>query len=372
MPEIPQHDEEDVAKKDNKKTEGVKPEDSKNPETNDGESKRTPEEEAKAKEERDAKHEEQKQRDEKEKGEHSTEEDDAEKKLDDAIFKEKYESMRDNLQGDAKEIFSAVEGKLTEQEKIDIARGIDSFNEGWDREWAKATGDTGGKTQAEKMRESANRRDQTNAITLQNSIDEIIRETQGLAKDNPTTNVGKLAKEVNEKVNAALGKKESTAGDKALGKLGAAIEQHILDERAKDPSKTFKPKEKQRNYVVDKSDDEYKEKVDSYAAQNLLNEVSEAKSRGIVVTIKNAEGKELTIAEDIAKELAVMVDIKTEGNAAKLTSEQIQKGMTPETAFVKESSGVHTFIEGATNVREGIEKLEKIVDKDIKKRKLKS
>ena len=90
------------------------------------------------------------------------------------------------------------------------------------------------------------------------------------------------------------------------------------------------------------------------------------------VTIKNAEGKELTIAEDIAKELAVMVDIKTEGNAAKLTSEQIQKGMTPETAFVKESSGVHTFIEGATNVREGIEKLEKIVDKDIKKRKLKS
>ncbi len=370
MPEIPQRDEEVTVKKDD--PEAQKPEDAKNPEKRDEKPKLSPEEQEKADKERAEKEEQKKNRDAEEGKEHATDEDDAEKKLDDAIYKEKYEAMTGRLEGDAREIFSAVEGKLSEQEKIDIAKGIDDFNESWDREWAKATEDGGGKTQAEKMKESAKRRDANNGITLQNSIDEIIRETQGIAKDNPKTNVGKLAKEVNEKVNAALGKRESTDGDKALGKLGDAIEQHILDERAKDPSKTFKPKEKQREYVVDKSDDEYKEKVDTYAAQNLLNEVSEAKSRGIVVTIKSADGKDLNTAEEIAKETVAMVDIKTEGNAAKLTSDQIQKGMTPETAFVKESGGVHTFVERATNLREGIEKLEKVVDKDIKKRTLKS
>lgn len=371
MPEIPQRDEEVTVKKDD--PEAQKPEDAKNPEKRDERPKLSPEEQEKADKERAEKEEQKKNRDAEEGKEHTTDEDAAEKKLDDAIYKQKYESMKGGLEGDARELFTAVEGQLTEQEKIDLTKDIDGFNETWDREWAKATGDAGGQTQAEKMKEATGRRDQNNSITLQNSLDEIIRETQGIARDNPKTNVGKLAKEVNEKVNASLGKRETTEGDKAVRKLYDAVQKHIVDEQAKDPNKTFKPKEKQRKYVVDeKSDDEYKEKADTYAAQNLLNEVPEAKERGIVITIKDAEGNDLTTAEEISTKLMVVVGIKTEGAAAKLTPEQIQKGMVPGTMFLEESGGIHSFMGATTNLREGVENLEKVVDKNIKKLKLKA
>lgn len=311
-------------------------------------------------------HERQRERDAQEQPEQKKGEESAEDLLQKELMKELYDDMKNGLQGDAKEVFAAIEGELSEDEKIDLAQGFNNFQEIGDQNIANVGQQRFNIPREEYLAKARANRSSNTANTFQNSIDAIFQKS-----DTTSTAIKRLAAEVNEKTSNQL-EEQYSQSEKIPGtelvwrRVKDLVGKHVEN----NPEKTFKPIERPKEEHGQWGDERCEKRTERItevlAAENLLFEVEEARSAGITVVIRSIDdGHELTGIEEVADAIGIKLDIT------------LPKGVTVDTKKIMENVGnrfdsmngeATTILGEKTPMRQGVEDLTRAMKKEQRTR----
>ena len=162
------------------------------------------------------------ERDAEEKTERKNESKGAEDLLEQEIMKELFQDMENGLKGDAKEVFTAIKGELTDAERVDLAKTFNNFQEIADQNHANVNQKLYNTPKEEYLQKARANRSAKVANTFQNSIEQYFDEP-----DTVSTSAKRLAEETNEKSNNQFQSATAPNSRLAWKKVGALVEAHV-------------------------------------------------------------------------------------------------------------------------------------------------